>query len=155
MERWSPECGSASAEPHSGLRTQLPAFASPSEAWLPLSSTGLLHVRQAPHLNCLASNLPDHKDLAFKLKRKQFAIEVRCCATPVNMGALVGEDVSLRRLLFLPAWFYFCLLLAVKIKGETIDYTLLLSRLLWCDVRKQQGVNNNAPSCSHSLLQCN
>ncbi|XP_056872686.1 elongator complex protein 4 isoform X1 [Takifugu flavidus] len=36
---------------------------------------GLLHVRQAPHLNCLASNLPDHKDLAFKLKRKQFAIE--------------------------------------------------------------------------------
>ncbi|XP_029701657.1 elongator complex protein 4 isoform X2 [Takifugu rubripes] len=36
---------------------------------------GLLHVRQAPRLNCLASNLPDHKDLAFKLKRKQFAIE--------------------------------------------------------------------------------
>ncbi|CAG05700.1 unnamed protein product, partial [Tetraodon nigroviridis] len=37
---------------------------------------GLLHVRQVPHLNCLASNLPDHKDLAFKLKRKQFTIEV-------------------------------------------------------------------------------
>ncbi|XP_075879993.1 elongator complex protein 4 [Nelusetta ayraudi] len=36
---------------------------------------GLLHVRQVPHLNCLASNLPDHKDLAFKLKRKQFTIE--------------------------------------------------------------------------------
>ncbi|KAM7015925.1 elongator complex protein 4 isoform 2-T2 [Tautogolabrus adspersus] len=36
---------------------------------------GLLHVRQIPHLNCLASQLPDHKDLAFKLKRKQFTIE--------------------------------------------------------------------------------
>ncbi|XP_071385832.1 elongator complex protein 4 [Centroberyx affinis] len=36
---------------------------------------GLLHVRQVPHLNCLASELPDHKDLAFKLKRKQFSIE--------------------------------------------------------------------------------
>ncbi|XP_061820222.1 elongator complex protein 4 [Nerophis lumbriciformis] len=36
---------------------------------------GLLHVRQVPHLNCLASQLPDHKDLAFKLKRKQFTIE--------------------------------------------------------------------------------
>ncbi|XP_036066536.1 elongator complex protein 4 isoform X2 [Oryzias melastigma] len=36
---------------------------------------GLLHVRQVPRLNCLASQLPDHKDLAFKLKRKQFTIE--------------------------------------------------------------------------------
>uniref|UniRef100_A0A3P9K7F5 Elongator complex protein 4 n=2 Tax=Oryzias TaxID=8089 RepID=A0A3P9K7F5_ORYLA len=36
---------------------------------------GLLHVRQVPRLNCLASHLPDHKDLAFKLKRKQFTIE--------------------------------------------------------------------------------
>ncbi|KAF7665000.1 hypothetical protein LDENG_00156690 [Lucifuga dentata] len=36
---------------------------------------GLLHVRQVPHLNCLSSQFPDHKDLAFKLKRKQFSIE--------------------------------------------------------------------------------
>ncbi|XP_056134929.1 elongator complex protein 4 [Lampris incognitus] len=36
---------------------------------------GLLHVRQLPRLNCLVSELPDHKDLAFKLKRKQFTIE--------------------------------------------------------------------------------
>uniref|UniRef100_A0A3B5LXG0 Elongator complex protein 4 n=1 Tax=Xiphophorus couchianus TaxID=32473 RepID=A0A3B5LXG0_9TELE len=36
---------------------------------------GLLYVRQVPHLNCLARQLPDHKDLAFKLKRKQFTIE--------------------------------------------------------------------------------
>uniref|UniRef100_A0A671VVY9 Elongator complex protein 4 n=1 Tax=Sparus aurata TaxID=8175 RepID=A0A671VVY9_SPAAU len=36
---------------------------------------GLLYVRQVPHLNCLASKLPDHKDLAFKLKRKQFTVE--------------------------------------------------------------------------------
>ncbi|XP_061621982.1 elongator complex protein 4 [Phyllopteryx taeniolatus] len=36
---------------------------------------GLLHVRQVPYLNCLASQLPDHKDLAFKIKRKQFSIE--------------------------------------------------------------------------------
>ncbi|KAI4829827.1 hypothetical protein KUCAC02_001492 [Chaenocephalus aceratus] len=38
-------------------------------------SARLIHVRQVPHLNCLASKLPDHKDLAFKLKRKQFSIE--------------------------------------------------------------------------------
>ncbi|CAG5854611.1 unnamed protein product [Menidia menidia] len=37
---------------------------------------GLLHVHQVPQLNCLASQLPDHKDLAFKLKRKQFTIEL-------------------------------------------------------------------------------
>ncbi|XP_067088307.1 elongator complex protein 4, partial [Osmerus mordax] len=36
---------------------------------------GLLHVRQVPHLNCLVSELADHKDLAFQLKRKQFTIE--------------------------------------------------------------------------------
>ncbi|KAL4641992.1 elongator complex protein 4 isoform X2 [Arapaima gigas] len=36
---------------------------------------GLLHVRQTPHLNCLVCEVPDTKDLAFKLKRKQFAIE--------------------------------------------------------------------------------
>lgn len=43
---------------------------------LSLSFAGLLYVRQVPHLNCLANKLPDHKDLAFKLKRKQFTIEV-------------------------------------------------------------------------------
>uniref|UniRef100_A0A8C2DFK3 Elongator complex protein 4 n=1 Tax=Cyprinus carpio TaxID=7962 RepID=A0A8C2DFK3_CYPCA len=37
---------------------------------------GLLHVRQLPRLNCLSSEVPDTKDLAFKLKRKQFTIEV-------------------------------------------------------------------------------
>ncbi|KAL1007708.1 hypothetical protein UPYG_G00090540 [Umbra pygmaea] len=36
---------------------------------------GLLNVRQVPYLNCLVSDLPDNKDLAFKLKRKQFTIE--------------------------------------------------------------------------------
>ncbi|XP_028812617.1 elongator complex protein 4 [Denticeps clupeoides] len=36
---------------------------------------GLLHVRQVPHLNCLVCEVPDSKDLAFKLKRKQFTIE--------------------------------------------------------------------------------
>ncbi|XP_067257435.1 elongator complex protein 4 isoform X1 [Chanodichthys erythropterus] len=36
---------------------------------------GLLHVRQLPHLNCLSCEIPDTKDLAFKLKRKQFTIE--------------------------------------------------------------------------------
>ncbi|KAG5839902.1 hypothetical protein ANANG_G00210050 [Anguilla anguilla] len=38
---------------------------------------GLLHVKQTPHLNCLVCEVPDQKDLAFKLKRKQFTIEVR------------------------------------------------------------------------------
>uniref|UniRef100_A0A672R569 Elongator complex protein 4 n=1 Tax=Sinocyclocheilus grahami TaxID=75366 RepID=A0A672R569_SINGR len=38
---------------------------------------GLLHVRQLPRLNCLSCEVPDTKDLAFKLKRKQFTIEVR------------------------------------------------------------------------------
>uniref|UniRef100_A0A4W5PT14 Elongator complex protein 4 n=1 Tax=Hucho hucho TaxID=62062 RepID=A0A4W5PT14_9TELE len=43
----------------------------------PLSSSlpGLLDVRQLPYLNCLVCDLPDNKDLAFKLKRKQFTIE--------------------------------------------------------------------------------
>ncbi|XP_035387927.1 elongator complex protein 4 [Electrophorus electricus] len=36
---------------------------------------GLLHIRQVPHLNCLLCAIPDTKDLAFKLKRKQFTIE--------------------------------------------------------------------------------
>ncbi|KAI7814363.1 elongator complex protein 4 [Triplophysa rosa] len=36
---------------------------------------GLLHVRQVPRLNCLVCEVPDTKDLAFKLKRKQFTIE--------------------------------------------------------------------------------
>ncbi|KAJ8248922.1 hypothetical protein GJAV_G00229220 [Gymnothorax javanicus] len=36
---------------------------------------GLLHVKQIPHLNCLMCEVPDTKDLAFKLKRKQFTIE--------------------------------------------------------------------------------
>uniref|UniRef100_A0A3P8WDF8 Elongator complex protein 4 n=1 Tax=Cynoglossus semilaevis TaxID=244447 RepID=A0A3P8WDF8_CYNSE len=49
---------------------------------------GLLHVRQVPHLNCLASQLPDHKDLAFKLKRKQFSIE------RLHLPADLSETVS-------------------------------------------------------------
>ncbi|XP_051885337.1 elongator complex protein 4 [Pristis pectinata] len=36
---------------------------------------GLFHVRQLPRLNCLISDVPDTKDLAFKLKRKLFTIE--------------------------------------------------------------------------------
>uniref|UniRef100_A0A8C2WP23 Elongator complex protein 4 n=1 Tax=Cyclopterus lumpus TaxID=8103 RepID=A0A8C2WP23_CYCLU len=54
---------------------------------------GLLHVRQVPHLNCLASKLPDHKDLAFKLKRKQFTIEVSCpqpSVTNINKATLTN-----------------------------------------------------------------
>lgn len=106
-------------------------FYSPSEARLSLSSTGLLHVRQAPHLNCLASNLPDHKDLAFKLKRKQFAIEVALnLAALAGGGGTRGSSAADENLLFLPSWFYVGLLLGVKIKGETIDCTLLLSHLL-------------------------
>ncbi|XP_067850294.1 elongator complex protein 4 [Heptranchias perlo] len=36
---------------------------------------GLLHVRQLPRLNSLICDVPDTKDLAFKLKRKLFTIE--------------------------------------------------------------------------------
>ncbi|XP_067902699.1 elongator complex protein 4 [Heterodontus francisci] len=36
---------------------------------------GLLHVRQIPRLNSLICDVPDTKDLAFKLKRKLFTIE--------------------------------------------------------------------------------
>ncbi|XP_069758928.1 elongator complex protein 4 isoform X3 [Narcine bancroftii] len=36
---------------------------------------GLFHVHQLPRLNCLISDVPDTKDLAFKLKRKLFTIE--------------------------------------------------------------------------------
>lgn len=59
-----------------------------SKDGLSLSFTGLLHVRQVPHLNCLASQLPDHKDLAFKLKRKQFSIEVCCQSCSAYPGFL-------------------------------------------------------------------
>uniref|UniRef100_A0A4W3JNK7 Elongator complex protein 4 n=1 Tax=Callorhinchus milii TaxID=7868 RepID=A0A4W3JNK7_CALMI len=37
---------------------------------------GLLHIRQLPRLNSLICDAPDTKDLAFKLKRKLFTIEV-------------------------------------------------------------------------------
>ncbi|XP_062868776.1 elongator complex protein 4 [Trichomycterus rosablanca] len=36
---------------------------------------GLLKVLQVPRLNCLACEVPDTKDLAFRLKRKQLTIE--------------------------------------------------------------------------------
>ncbi|KAG7327790.1 hypothetical protein KOW79_009396 [Hemibagrus wyckioides] len=36
---------------------------------------GLLRVIQVPRLNCLSCEVPDTKDLAFRLKRKQFTIE--------------------------------------------------------------------------------
>ncbi|XP_043914895.1 elongator complex protein 4 isoform X2 [Protopterus annectens] len=36
---------------------------------------GLLHVSKIPHLNSLVCNVPDNKDLAFKLKRKLLTIE--------------------------------------------------------------------------------
>ncbi|NXA49285.1 ELP4 protein, partial [Nothocercus julius] len=36
---------------------------------------GLIHVRQIPRLNCLICDVSDTKDLAFRLKRKQFTIE--------------------------------------------------------------------------------
>lgn len=115
--------------------------------WLSLSFPGLLHVRQVPRLNCLTSNLPDHKDLAFKLKRKQFTIEVhfysqafvheesQTFAANNNLQRTATNSASL---------VYFFLLLGVKIKGEAIDYMLLLSHLLWCDVRKQQSVRNTS-----------
>ena len=60
---------------------------------LSLLFTGLLHVRQVPRLNCLASQLPDHKDLAFKLKRKQFSIEVCCLGYCVHSGFLHKQNI--------------------------------------------------------------
>lgn len=38
---------------------------------------GLIHIRQIPRLNNLICDVSEVKDLAFKLKRKSFAIEVR------------------------------------------------------------------------------
>lgn len=38
---------------------------------------GLIHIRQIPRLNNLICDVSDVKDLAFKLKRKLFTIEVR------------------------------------------------------------------------------
>lgn len=60
---------------------------------LSLSAIGLLYVRQVPHLNCLASKLPDHKDLAFKLKRKQFTVEVRCQGYSAYLGCLHKQNI--------------------------------------------------------------
>uniref|UniRef100_A0A3B3TXH2 Elongator complex protein 4 n=1 Tax=Poecilia latipinna TaxID=48699 RepID=A0A3B3TXH2_9TELE len=53
---------------------------------------GLLFVRQVPHLNCLARQLPDHKDLAFKLKRKQFTIEVFTHFAPPKLSSHVPQS---------------------------------------------------------------
>ncbi|XP_074192269.1 elongator complex protein 4 isoform X4 [Rhinolophus sinicus] len=39
---------------------------------------GLIHIRQIPRLNNLICDVSDVKDLAFKLKRKLFTIEVGC-----------------------------------------------------------------------------
>lgn len=41
------------------------------------SPQGLIHIRQIPRLNNLICDVSDVKDLAFKLKRKLFTIEVR------------------------------------------------------------------------------
>lgn len=38
---------------------------------------GLVHVHQIPRLNSLICDVSDTKDLAFRLKRKLFTIEVR------------------------------------------------------------------------------
>ena len=38
---------------------------------------GLIHIRQIPRLNNLIYDISDVKDLAFKLKKKLFTIEVR------------------------------------------------------------------------------
>ncbi|XP_022525194.2 elongator complex protein 4 [Astyanax mexicanus] len=55
----------------------LESFSSSERQTNPLYSDyhGLLHIRQVPHLNCLMCEAPDNKDLAFKLRRKQFSIE--------------------------------------------------------------------------------
>ena len=38
---------------------------------------GLFNIVKLPRLNSLVSHMPDTLDLAFKLKRKKFTIEVR------------------------------------------------------------------------------
>ncbi len=40
------------------------------------ASTGLFHLRKIPCLNSLVGHFPETMDLAFKLKRKKFLIEV-------------------------------------------------------------------------------
>ena len=60
---------------------------------------GLFHLRSLPRLNSLAPHLPETLDLAFKLKRKKFSIEVRVCRSEVCSGlrrciAFVGATCS-------------------------------------------------------------
>ena len=42
---------------------------------------GLFHVNKLPAINTLTSHVPESFDLAFKLRRKKFVIEVRWCTS--------------------------------------------------------------------------
>ena len=49
---------------------------------------GLFHLVKLPRLNSLASYLPETLDLAFKLRRKKFSIEVSHVTLPPQRGTL-------------------------------------------------------------------
>ena len=44
--------------------------------------SGLFNIKQLPRLNSLVCHMPDSLDLAFKLRRKKFTIEVTHCDVP-------------------------------------------------------------------------
>lgn len=62
----------------SDITIRLESFAGSAKETNPLFKdyNGLLHIIKLPALNTLASHCPESRDLAFKLRRKRFVIEV-------------------------------------------------------------------------------
>ena len=54
-------------------------------------ATGLFHLVKLPRLNSLSSHLPETLDLAFKLRRRKFSIEV----AKINNRRAHAEAISL------------------------------------------------------------
>lgn len=62
----------------SDIAVKLESFAGSAKETNPLFKDyhGLLHIQKLPALNILAPHTPESRDLAFKLRRKKFIIEV-------------------------------------------------------------------------------
>lgn len=62
----------------SDVAIRLESFAGSTKETNPLFKDyhGLLHIKKLPALNTMAPHCPDSRDLAFRLRRKKFVIEV-------------------------------------------------------------------------------
>lgn len=74
----------------SDIAIKLESFAGSAKETNPLFKDyhGLLHIQKLPALNILAPHNPESRDLAFKLRRKKFIIEVN---TLINLQLNITE----------------------------------------------------------------